>query len=79
VIQPSGGALRAAAARRSISPRFWTIDLRATGYDLGPLKAADDGTLVPLVLAMREDEKRAQQAEALLRPHPAGRQDPCPL
>jgi DNA polymerase I-like protein with 3'-5' exonuclease and polymerase domains len=30
------------------------------------LKAAEDGHLVPLVLAFRETSKRAQQAEALI-------------
>jgi len=53
------------------SPAQLLSALRAAGIALEStreesLKAADDGRLVPLVLAFREAEKRAQQAESLL-------------
>ena len=53
------------------SPAQLLAALRGAGLKLEStaeeaLLSADDGTLVPLVLSMREAEKRAQQAEALL-------------
>ncbi|MFZ9938375.1 MAG: DNA polymerase, partial [Luteolibacter sp.] len=53
------------------SPGQLLTALRAAGLKLDStaedaLKAADDGHLVPLVLAYREAVKRAQQAEALI-------------
>ena len=53
------------------SPAQMLAALRSAGLDLDStneeaLKAADDGRLVPLLLSMREAEKRAQQAEALI-------------
>jgi DNA polymerase-1 len=53
------------------SPGQLLAALRAKGLKLEStseesLKAADDGHLVPLVLAFREASKRAQQAEALI-------------
>ena len=66
--------LRAALGNPSInpgSPAQVLAALRAEGISLEStaeeaLKAADDGRLVPLVLAHREASKRAQQAEALV-------------
>ncbi len=53
------------------SPVQMLAALRSAGLDLDStneeaLKAADDGRLVPLLLSMREAEKRAQQAEGLI-------------
>ncbi len=53
------------------SPSQLLAALRAKGIALEStaeeaLKAVDDGTLIPLVLAHRESSKRAQQAEALV-------------
>ena len=66
--------LRAALGNPAInpaSPGQLLAALRAKGLKLEStseesLKAADDGHLVPLVLAFREASKRAQQAEALI-------------
>jgi len=66
--------LRAALGNPSInpgSPAQVLAALRANGISLEStaeeaLKAADDGRLIPLVLAHREASKRAQQAEALV-------------
>ena len=66
--------LRAALGNPSInpaSPGQVLAALRAAGISLEStaeeaLKAADDGRLIPLVLAHREASKRAQQAEALV-------------
>ncbi|MCX6864860.1 MAG: DNA polymerase, partial [Verrucomicrobia bacterium] len=66
--------LRAALGNPSInpgSPGQVLTALRAAGISLEStaeeaLKAADDGRLIPLVLAHREASKRAQQAEALV-------------
>jgi len=65
---------RAATGNPSInpaSPGQVLAALRANGISLEStaeeaLKAADDGRLIPLVLAHREASKRAQQAEALI-------------
>ena len=66
--------LRAALGNPSInpgSPAQVLAALRSNGISLEStaeeaLKAADDGRLIPLVLAHREASKRAQQAEALI-------------
>ena len=66
--------LRTALGNPSInpgSPAQVLAALRANGISLEStaeeaLKAADDGRLIPLVLAHREASKRAQQAEALV-------------
>jgi DNA polymerase-1 len=66
--------LRAALGNPSInlaSPAQVLAALRAAGLSLEStaevaLKAADDGRLIPLVLAHRESSKRAQQAHALV-------------
>jgi DNA polymerase-1 len=66
--------LRAALGNPGInpaSPGQLLAALRAKGLKLEStaeeaLKAADDGHLVPLVLAFREASKRAQQSEALI-------------
>ena len=67
-------ALRDALGIQSLnlsSPAQLLAALRGAGLKLEStaeesLKAADDGCLVPMVLAFREAEKRAQQAESLL-------------
>ncbi len=66
--------LRDALDNQSInpaSPKQLLAALRDAGLDLAStreeeLKAANEGELVPLVLAYRESSKRAQQAEALV-------------
>ena len=66
--------LRAALGNQSLnpsSPAQLLSSLRSEGIHLDStkeedLKAADDGRLIPLVLAYREAEKRAQQAQSLL-------------
>ena len=72
--QQAANDLRAALGNPSLnpaSPGQVLTALRANGISLEStaeeaLKAADDGRLIPLVLAHREASKRAQQAEALV-------------
>jgi DNA polymerase-1 len=72
--QQATNDLRAAFGNPSInlgSPRQVLAALRASGISLEStteeaLKAADDGRLIPLVLAHRQASKRAQQATALV-------------
>jgi DNA polymerase-1 len=72
--QQTADDLRTALGNPSLnpaSPSQVLAALRAQGITLEStaeeaLKAADDGTLIPLVLAHREASKRAQQAEALV-------------
>ena len=72
--QQAADDLRTALGNPSInpgSPGQVLAALRAKGLKLEStaeeaLKAADDGHLVPLVLAHREASKRAQQAESLV-------------
>jgi DNA polymerase-1 len=72
--QQATDTLRAALGNPSInpgSPGQVLAALRAAGISLEStaeeaLKAADDGRLIPLVLAHREASKRAQQAGALV-------------
>jgi DNA polymerase-1 len=72
--QQAADDLRAALGNPGINPaspgqllaalRAKGLKLESTAEDV--LKAADDGHLVPLVLAHREASKRAQQAESLI-------------
>jgi len=72
--QQAADALRAALDNPSLNPaspgqvlgalRKAGLSLESTAEEA--LKAADDGRLVPLVLAHREASKRAQQADALV-------------
>ena len=72
--QVAAADLRTALGNPSLnpaSPSQLLAALRAKGITLEStaeeaLKAADDGTIIPLVLAHREASKRAQQAEALV-------------
>ena len=72
--QQAANDLRAAVSLPSLnpaSPGQVLAALRAAGLSLEStaeeaLKAANDGRLIPLVLAHREASKRAQQAEALV-------------
>lgn len=70
----ASAALREALGKPSLNPASQPqliAALRAAGLELdstaeAALKEADDGRIVPLVLAHREAIKRAQQAESLL-------------
>ena len=72
--QQATADLRVALGNQTInpgSPAQLLAALRAKGISLEStaeeaLKAADDGTIIPLVLTHREASKRAQQAEALV-------------